>query len=128
MKYFLVLNDARAWEDAYGQHKMGWLRAGDKIAPVEEYDGKWLRFDNNVIGGLDLEPTDAQYKERWVSRDDVNLAEVVQSDSEQPTLAEIEKVVRWFRALWSSAKDAGLSSRYRGLESRKGYQMAQANG
>ncbi len=72
-KWLDIYSDLRVWSAARETHKMGWLRAGDRIHLNEQYNNTWFQFDN-LLGGDDLNLFDGDYNEYWVRGDELEVA------------------------------------------------------
>ena len=103
-KWVDIYSDLRVWAGAHEVHKMNWLRAGDRIHLNAQY-GSWFRFDN-VVGGADLRPFNADYDEYWVRGAELEVAATAPPVSEPdpepepepeegPSDAEIGRVIRF---------------------------------
>jgi hypothetical protein len=109
-KWLDIYSDLRVWSDAREVHKMGWLRAGDRIHLSDQYN-TWFHVDN-VIGGDDLDLFDGDYNEYWVRGPELEIAATLPGDDEPepepeldpegPSDAELGAAVRiFFAAFWA---------------------------
>lgn len=100
-----VYSRERVWNDAAGEHKMGWVNPDDVLSVKELYikdDVEWARFEI-VMGGKELVPFGAGYNEYWVPVSALlpipeipdALFELDDDPSDVPTNEEIGKVIRY---------------------------------